>query len=196
MDYKKYLSNPKLIGVIILLGLILLIIPYANRTTEQNDLLIGGTPYYNIRIAQTITSNQKNDTMVASNRPISPDPYQYLLSLFNGVIDLELISIILPLFFGLITLLLISLIIDKLNTDPLLKIIILIMVILSPIFIYTFSISSKYTLIVTLFLLGIFFFLRDKKYNIILSILSFLPITFFGTLKHSWFYSHYLYMYF
>lgn len=183
MDYKKYLSNPKIIGVIILLGLLLLIIPYANRTTEQNNLLIGGTPYYNIRIAQAISSGQKTDNMVASNRPIFPDPYQYLLSLFVGVINLELISIILPLFFGLISLLLISLIIDKFNTDPLLKIIILIMTILSPIFIYTFSISSKYTLIITLFLLGTFFFLREKKYNLILSILALLPITLFGTFE-------------
>ena len=185
MEIESYLKDWRAVAIIMVLAIIFLTLPHLNRISSGNTSLIGDKPYFNMRIAELSQEEGPviQDDMVYSERTYIANPYQVMLGFLGKYIPFELLSKILPLFFGLISLLMFSLIIDRLNTEPLFKTLLLLVIVLSPIFVFTFTLSNKFSMIITLFAIGSYFFLGKRKYELILSLLFFLPITLFGTFE-------------
>lgn len=181
-DFSKYVSDWKSVAFFIMLGLVFLLAPQLIRLADNNPSLVGGTPYLDMRIAELISEKGVvfEDNMVEGGRAFLPDPYQGLLSLLGRFLPLDLVSRIMPMFFGLISLLLIYLVLEKLNVDNVVKTTVIMITVLSPIFIYTFLIASKYTLIITLMLAGLYFYVSEGRLNLFISVLLFIPLAFFG----------------
>ena len=183
----KPIKNWRLFLGIILLGLVILLIPHLINLNQSESYLLGDETYFNLNIANKIKENQFDsnifiiqDNSAYINRQVITNPYQLLLSLLN---NLELFSIIIPILFGLISLLLVYLILRRLNINKDIRFLTMVMVIFSPIFVYVFSLSTKYSMIITLMLLGYYFFLKESWYSVIFSSLSFSIVTLFGNFE-------------
>jgi len=154
--------------LIIVVCLIFVSAPSAIRLIDGNSSLIGDKPYFNMKVAESIEKGE--------NLAFPPDPYQYLLSVFENK---ELLSIVLPIFFGLTSLLLIALILKKIS-DSITRTTTLFILALSPVFIYTFSVSSKYSFVLTLMLAGFLMFTNKGWKNLLASAALFTPLILFG----------------
>ncbi|MFT4305038.1 MAG: hypothetical protein ACMXX8_03015, partial [Candidatus Woesearchaeota archaeon] len=172
--------------IILLLGLFVLILPHFINLINNDNILLNNEFLFNMNIANQISHDQFNnnffileDENAFLGRDVLINPYQILFSFLKSEFYLIIISIIL----GLFSLILIYLILKKFDLENQLINLSLVLLILSPIFIYTFSLSSKYSMIIFLFLLGYYFFIDENKYSIIISVLSFSLLSFFGNLE-------------
>ena len=180
------IKNWKSVLGIILLGLFILLLPHLISFFNGNYNLLDDKSYFNLNVANQISNQEidKNffileDENAYHGRQILLNPYQVFLYLFNS----EIFSRLIPIFLGLISLFLIYLVLRRLNISDQIRTLTMAMVLLSPIFIYTFSFSNKYSLAITLMLLGFYFFLKESWYTLILSCFCFLIVPLFGNFE-------------
>jgi hypothetical protein len=177
----NYLEDNRFIVFIVFFAFILLLTPQLIKINNGDLSLIGEESYFNLNIANQLSEQNNflfllNDHSSYNGRTVLVNPYQILLSFFNN----ELFSRIIPIVFGLISLLLIYLISNKMNLSEKIKNLTLLMITLSPIFLFVFSTSTKYSMIITFFLLGFYFFLGNKYYHLFLSCIFFSVVSLFG----------------
>ena len=163
---KIKLNNKKIFIYIILLTIIILLLPLLVRLLFFNGIIPGEEHYYDIRISEYISNNKK----IPSIDPLTKEnyilvPYHILLSLFP-IESSILASIIL----GALSIILFYQILNKLRINYLEKILTLIILIISPSFIFLFSLSNQYFLSIFLILLGFYLFTQKKRIYFILSI--------------------------
>jgi asparagine N-glycosylation enzyme membrane subunit Stt3 len=108
------------------------------------------------------------------------NPYHLILAAAGYIIGIELATKIIPLIFGLLSMTLFYMIMENLRLKEKKRFFICLILALSPIFIYTFSTSSQFAIILFLNLLGFYFFIKKQKIFTYLSILVFASIPFFN----------------
>ncbi len=168
--YKRYLA------LIFLLAVIVLLLPSIIRTFKGNDSPPGTETYLTIKISNLISNEKsipKEDTLSYGGR-IFPYyiGYPTLISSLSSITKIQFIMLcrILNILLGMFSLLIIYLLIRKLTNENKLKLLILIIIVLSPPFIYLFSTCNNYSILVFLSLLA-FYLLLNKKLYLILSTL-------------------------
>src|SRR3989344_2883640 len=173
--FMKFSVKYKII-FLILLGLIVLLTPIMFRYFYHDNLLIGEESYYNLRLASFVNENHVlpvNDDLSYGGRSIVDELGWIVLLSLNP----ELMSRLLPIALGLFSLVLFFLIAKTINQR--IAVVSTILFILSPGFMYLFSVSTKYSVAILLGLLGFYFVLR-KKYFYGILFLSF--VSFFSFL--------------
>lgn len=169
---KFNLTERKITAIILVLTLIILISPAALRWWQGNTTLMGEEAYYHLKLV-------KNANLLFQAEFFTL--YDLVLFVFNQVIESISWSIILPILYGMGTVLLFNNFLRKFKLALKQKFFILLLLVLSPAFIYFFTFSSQYGLIVFLLILTITFLeiKSDLKYLAIMPILS---LTFFDVL--------------
>ena len=170
---KKKLE-PKIIVSIFLIAVCLLLIPQLSRIGRP---IIGSGPYFHSRIAESIASEGviSSDSMALS-RPYVINAYDFLLSALSRLSHISIISRVLPFILGLASLLLFFLLIKGHLSESLIYATLSILV-LSPVFIYAFVLSTPFCLVIFINLLG--FYLLTRNY-LFLAAIVFALTPFFG----------------
>ena len=141
------------------------------------NIILGEESYYHARISKQIAEEGIPTTDKFMDRPYIFDLYNLILAGFIYIFGVVFASKILPVLLGIITFLLAFFILKEIKVNKR-RPLIMLMVSLSPVFIYNFSISNKYSLSVTLILAGIFLLLKKSKTCNILSAISFALVGF------------------
>ncbi|MBW2973364.1 hypothetical protein KY346_03145 [Candidatus Woesearchaeota archaeon] len=178
------LSVKQMSKMILILTLLFLMLPYALRAWGGNVYLIDGESYYHARVAQDIVKERipQKDTAVFNERDYVLNPYHVLLAVFTFIFGALTASKMVPLLLGLLCVYLFYLILSKFRLAPLTRLVIAGILILSPVFIYTFSVSSPACLILVLNLAGLFFLTKKGKLNTGISLACFSIASMFGIL--------------
>jgi hypothetical protein len=168
---------------------IVLTLPTFLRFYSGNDSLIGSEPYYHFRAAKELL-NEGALNLFAPPRDVqdlsySPrsfffNPYHYLLVYASKIVALQTASRIVPFLLGLVSVLLFNLILRRFVDDKYKRHLMLLLLILNPVFIYTFTVSNPNSAAIALTLLGLYFFMQDSKYSFALSALCFAVVSLFS----------------
>ena len=157
------LTNKKVLVYSILLTVVVLSIIPLIRVVYFDSILSGSEPYYHARMANYIMDQgiPKIDPLV--DRPYLLQPYHLILGATSKIIGIYSASLIVPYLFGLASVIFLYFIFKKFNFRPLKTLLIFLILILSPIFIYTFSMSTPHCISVFLLILGFYLFKKEKK---------------------------------
>ena len=176
----KYLKEKNVFIVLALVCLIILSTPLILRKVNGNDTFPGSFSYYHARMAREIV---ESDNILKHDNELSEDyrfnPYHPFLGFFAGFMGIESASKIIPIILGMLSFLVFYLILKNLKINLLNRLMILGILVLSPVYVYTFSISSPFSLVVLLDLLGVYFFFKRKIMFFCLSIMFLLIAVFF-----------------
>lgn len=180
MINKKLIKEKYLLAFSFCLTVIILTTPLIARFVNDDPLIIGDKPYYHIRLAEEI-SNKDNvyfDQLSYTGRIYIKDIYDYFLS-FIYSFD---VVFILPFILGISSVILFYYLIKKIRLNLLANFLIILTLILSPVFIYTFTTLNKHSLVIFLMLSAFLCFLDKRKTLNMLSIPIFSVIPFFNKL--------------
>lgn len=178
----RWLTEKRAFYFAFTLALIMFLVPLAFRLIYFNGLLMGSEPYYHARFASEIAQQgiPSKDSFVFDQRPYKANPYHVLLAFISKLVSIELASMLLPIIFGLISLTLFHLILKKLRFRLKIRSLSLLILIISPAFITTFTSSSPHCFAILVFLLALYLFLQQKRSFIFLSSLIFITNIFFS----------------
>jgi hypothetical protein len=176
---KKLAENRVLAYSLILTAVVLLIIPFI-RFFYYENIPIGEQQYYHARISQYILENgvPEKDTLIDS--PYLFQPFHLILAGLFSFLGASLPSFLLPFLLGILSIILFYCILKDLGINILNKFFALFILIISPVFIYTFSTLNSYSFPVTILLLAFFFFMKKNKFYFVLSLVLFAVIPFFN----------------
>jgi len=162
----KPLSQKQILSYSILLAVFLLLLIPSVRFLTDKPILPGAAPYYHLRMAEYIKENGIPNQDALISRPYLLQPYHLMMALTGNFTNIYLSSIVIPIICGLASLLLFYFILKQLKINSFDISAILFVLILSPLFIFLFSISNQYSPIIFLILLGFYLFIKDKYYFI------------------------------
>ena len=189
MNLKKILKKKKLNQYILILAIVFLSVIPIIRFLLYDSIAIGQGSYYHLRIAEQITKTGIPNYDDLSNLPYVLNPLHLVLGLFTYVLGEKITSVLFPFVLGLLSLFIYLKILERFNFDPVKKFFVSVILVTSPIFLYTFSTINSFSLPIFLNLLGFYFFIKDEKrffffkkndINFYISILIFALIPFFG----------------
>jgi hypothetical protein len=167
--------------VIFLLAITLLALLLPNLI-RSSQAYIGEDPYFYSRLSSTIDKNNfYYDSLSYSGRQFIYSLGQPLIFLFfSKFLPDSIIINVIPIIFALISLLLFYLILKEFYVEPNVNYLSLLILAISPPFIYIFTSYNKFTFITLLLLLTFYLFIKkDKTLNIISYILFFI-VPYFG----------------
>jgi hypothetical protein len=175
------MKEKKLYWIIIGITLLVILTPHLIRFAAYGGLIPGEDVYYHLRFADFIRQNLKipADDLLA-DRIYSYNPYHMILAAASFAFGLELAAKIIPLVFGLGSMTFFYLILQNLRLGEKKRFFICLILILSPVFVYTFSTSSHFALIVFLNILGFYFFIHKQRIFTFLTLVTFASIPFFN----------------
>jgi len=165
--------------IIFLLAIIVLSSPYLARTLSKNNNLIGDISYYHGRLSQSITEKgaPSSDELSFGGRSYVFNPFHNLLAFLINMFNFILVAKLLPFILGLLSVLMFYLILRKLNLELEKIFLICAILILTPIFIYSFTVLNSHSLIIFLALLGFYLFMHKpsicSNLNIVIILLFF-----------------------
>jgi hypothetical protein len=168
---KNFVKNSKSIKYLFLAAILVLFIPFFYRFFYFENILIGEYPYYHIAKANEFSLNNNFvDTVI--------NPYDVLLHYSSKIIDIKTVSFFLPIILGIFSLILFLRILKQNRASPELVNTSLFLTMTSPLFIYLFTQSNQFSLVIFLNLFAIS--LIHKKRFVWLSSFIYLLISFFG----------------
>jgi hypothetical protein len=150
-----------------LLALIILITPTFINLFIGKPLLSGSESYYNLQQAKTLTHENFDYFPLSLTLKLLPADYLFVIPLTLALISLFLIFVITE---G-----------TKIRKD--FKFFFLLFVILSPVFIYTFTTISQNSYLIFLIILGFYFLTRKNSVLRYLSIIPFIVSSFFDIIS-------------
>jgi hypothetical protein len=164
----------KKITITILALLIICIAIHTLRLAYGGDLLMGSESYYNLRIAEEIPGKGFlfKDDAVFSNRNTFVNPYQLLIKALSYFVPDEFSSVLIPVILGIISLLLLNKILEKTKLNETNILFATLLLAMTPVFIYSATVSTTISIILTLSLLTIYLFTQNTKKAYILSIVT------------------------
>jgi hypothetical protein len=183
------LKERNLLIFVIVVMLVVLTLPTFIRFYEGNDSLIGSEPYYHFRAAREIIKLGSYNPfvppaavhdLVYTDRDYFFSPYHYILTYASRFVSLFAASRIVPLLLGMISLLVFNLILRSFVEEAYKRHIILLLLVMSPAFIYTFTVSNPQAAAIMFSMLGFYFFLRDGRLSLFLSVLFFAVVSLFS----------------
>ena len=159
--------------ILLLLALVLLLLPSALRSS-QGGFLVGSESYYQLRLSELVQEQGflfLEDPLSYGGRAVVEElGWPWLLS-FSP----DLLSQVLPFLAGLLSLLVFYFLVKEIR--PEVAELASSFFILSPVYVYVFTISSPYALAFLFSLLGALFFVRKSYY---FSLISFFLVSFFS----------------
>jgi len=184
-NLKKHFNEKNLFVFILVFALIILLMPYLIRIVDYDSVLIGQMPYYHARIASSVISKglPNYDKLSYGGREYIFNPYHLILAGFSYVFGVDFASKLLPFLLGISSLLIFYLIIKNFGFNLDQRALILFIFVMSPLFIYCFSVSNSYSAAIFLLLMGFYLFVKKKKVFFVFSVISFFLASFFGILN-------------
>lgn len=188
-EIKIDLKKRNLFVLVVITLFIVLTLPTFLRFYSGNDSLIGSEPYYHFRAAKELLNQgalnlftPPRDVQDSSYSPRSFffNPYHYLLVYASKLVSLQTASRIVPFLLGIISVLIFNLILQRFINDKYKRHLILLLLVLNPAFIYTFTVSNPNSAAIVLTLLGLYLFMQDGKYSFALSALCFAVVSLFS----------------
>jgi len=177
-QYKRY----SLI-IVMLLALAVLLVPHVIRYSHFDNFMVGGMPYYHARIAQRLSHGYSGyDQLSYSGSAYIFDAYDVALAIIGQFIGVLTASNVLPFALGLCSVVLLFLLLGRLKLSSGMRLLTMLLWILSPVFIYTFTVSNPFALVIFLNLAGFYFF-TSKDRKAVFSILFFAFIPLFGIIN-------------
>lgn len=166
------------ISFLLILTLVVLLLPNLIR---DSDTYIGKDPYFYSRISKMIGDDVSYDGLSYSGRQFNYPMGQPIIFLFfSQFLPEPFIVKLIPILFGLISLILFYLILNEFYVEPNLRYISLIVLILSPPFIYMFSSYTSFTSVTLILMLTIYLFIKKSDVLNYISYALFFVIPFFG----------------
>jgi len=167
MEFEKILNKKNIFTYLMLLAIIILLLPTLTRLLSQNSTYLGPNAYYHARMAKTIKENgiPSIDGLSYGGREYSPHIYHLILAGASNIIPLNILLFILPFILGISSLILFYLILKKLRQKRQLISLSILILIMSPIFIYLFTTINQNTLPIFLNLIAIYLFLSKPKHK-------------------------------
>lgn len=141
---KFKLTEKKIAGMVLLFSLVVMAIPWLLRFLQGNLTLMGGFSYHHVLLSE-------NASLLFQSRFFTP--YDLILSGLNSLIQTEIWSIIVLALLGAGTVLLFNNFLKKFKLTLQERFLTLIFFVISPVFIYFFTFSNQYALVVFLMIL-------------------------------------------
>ncbi|MBU2561024.1 MAG: hypothetical protein KKD17_01910 [Nanoarchaeota archaeon] len=169
--------------------LIVLVLPTLFRFYAGNSSLIGAESYYHFRAARELLKQGAYNLfdppdgvpdMSYSPRSYFFSPYHYILVYASSIVSLATASRVVPFLLGVLSFLIFNLILKRFVEEDYKRHVILLLLVLNPAFIYTFTVSNPHSAAIALSLLGFYFFLKEGKHNLVLSVLCFAVVSLFS----------------
>lgn len=178
----KWLTEKRVFCFAFTLAFLILLVPLLLRLIYFDGLLMGSETYYHARFASEIAQQgiPKQDSFVFDQRLYKANPYHVLLAFTSKFMSIELASMLLPIIFGLMSLVLFYLLLKSLKFSLRIRFLSLLILVSSPAFIATFTLSSPHCFAIFLFLLALYLFLQKKRSFIFLASLIFITNIFFS----------------
>ncbi len=176
----KKITNKGTLLIVLIVALLILLTPHLIRIIKYDSILLGKEPYYHIRMAEHLKNFDIPDNDPLIDRPYVLNPYHMVLAASSFIMPLELASKLVPFLLGILSAYLLFLIFNDLNLGKNKILIILLMFVTSPIFIFIFATSSQYSIIIFLNLLGFYLYMKKTTLFLWLSIIVFYLIPFFN----------------
>jgi hypothetical protein len=167
--------------VLLAVCVLLLVSPLYLR---MGKAMFGSSPYFYERIIGEIEKSgfiPAHDEMSFAGREFtySPAPLVFLYILSRGV-ELEFLLKFLPLFFGVISLFLSYCLLRKFRVEQVSSLVAAGILLISPSFLYVFSVFSGLTIAIPVSLLAFYLFFSEKRFSRGFSFLLFGMLPFFG----------------
>jgi len=167
----------------LIVALLFLLLPVVLRAVDGNVYFMGGESYYHARMAEVIINEggiPQTDSFVATGRNYVFNPYHLLLACFGLVFGAAIASKIMPLLLGLLCVYLFYFILQNFKIEAWTRLAITAVFIMSPVFIYTFAVSTPLCLILVLNLAGLLLLMKKGTVCTVLSLLFFGIAAMFG----------------
>jgi len=179
---KIKISKKQVFILLLFISLFVLITPHLVRFFRHDSIMMGSEPYYHGRIARQITESgiPSEDSLSNLSKPYIFDPYHSIVALFSLIFGITFASKLIPFICGMLSVLIFYCILKQLGFDSLNRVVISLVFILSPVFIYIFTMSTPFGIIVLLDLLGFYFFIQKTKDDFTLSVVVFCAASFFS----------------
>jgi len=170
------LTEKNAIVYLMLSALIIILIPFLIRLLFYNNIMIGEESYYHANIARQIIEQKSliHDSDYIFN------PYHLVLASAGYFIGVELASKLIPFLLGLLSVLIFYLILKGFKIKIKERFFMLLILIISPAFIYLSVISNTHSVPVFLTLLGVYFLLKKNTIFKFLSLIAFALAASFG----------------
>ncbi len=167
------LTEKRAFAVVIAFGVLFLLVPNIIRLAYFHNYMLGEVPYYHAKIAEDIMQG----TLYPKNEyPF--DPYNYLLAFAGRYVSILTATNLIPFIAGVLSTVFFYLLLRRLGFTLNQTSLIVLFWVISPLYVYSFTVSNPFSIIILLNLLG-FWFLLNRKLSW-LSIPVFALIPFFG----------------
>jgi len=167
----------KIIPIVLLTALIL-IVPHWVRSEYFDSYMLGDTSYYHARIAEQILDEGIVVSDSLDSSPIEFNAYNYMLAAVGKFTGVPTASNLLPFVLGILAIIFLYLSLNRYQIDRVFTI--CIFTIISPLFIYTFTVSNPMSVVVLLNLIGLYMLGSKHPWT---AVFSFMFIPLFGTLN-------------
>ena len=170
------LTEKNTLAYVMLASVIVLLIPHLVRFLFYNNIMIGDEPYYHANIARQIIEQKSliHDPNYIFN------PYHLMLASIGYFIGIDLASKLIPFLFGILSVFIFYFILKGFKIKIKERFFMLLILIISPAFIYLFIFSNTHFIPVFLILLGMYFLLKKNIIFKSLSLIAFSLATPFG----------------
>lgn len=156
---------------LIILAFVLLMLPHVLRFIGGNTALMDSQAYYHMISAQSILEGRDTDGLTYTPREFVRMPYHYLLAYSGKFFDMNTLSRIFPFAFGILSLIVFYHLLKEFGIQVKGRFVASLLLIISPPFLYLFSVSTPNCLTVFATLLGIFLVLKKNIFCFMLSLL-------------------------
>ena len=161
---------------VFVLTTLVLLAPLFIRATSHLPLLVGEEPYLHARVAQDMLDGKfglgQFDYRINS--------YHILLTIVGSVVGVYLASVVVPPILGVFSMIALIQLFKRSKLDLLKKNMVLIMVAISPAFIYLFTFSTPHALAVFSTIVGLNLLIKGKKRSLLIGTILFLLACFIG----------------
>jgi hypothetical protein len=174
--------------VLVLVLLAVLVLPVFARMYYKNDAMVGSESYYHLALAKQLVSSGSVDLFktpsvvsdsVFLERQRYFTPFHHLLAwclvLLGGYS-----VFVLPALFGVIAVLLFYLLLSSFGFEVHERVVMLLVLVLNPAFMYTFSVLNVHAASIVFTLAGFLFFLRKGRFFLLLSVVCFSIVALFS----------------
>jgi hypothetical protein len=145
--------------LLILLAVVTLLFPHIVRYLYADNNILGEGSYYHMRIGSELAERGLflRDSFGAVYRL---DPYDVVLALFGSMVPAA--ANLLPFALGIASVIFLYLVLRRLGIRE--RLLVVFFWVSSPLFIYTFTVSNRYAVILFLMIAGAYFYLLDSKW--------------------------------
>ncbi len=161
MKERHDVKEREFVFYLFLITVAILLLPPALRFFSNNAVIAGGEAYFHIGAAEDILKGDFTDAL--NEERLSLNPYHYLLAAVGHFLGVKMASLLVPITLGILSSMVFFLILKKLQFSLMSNFIICLLFILSPLFIFSFTISTFLPLSLFLILCGFYMFMSHTN---------------------------------